>query len=233
MKLRKSGVLILLVSGLVWWGAYKSRADLIQLHCYTKPQDCVLENVFWLDRKLFVSEDESAHLLSFKTQNIAAAIGFGVPILLQTGLAIAGKVTPIVALGLVGVDLLLIAEGVALNGAVNEVAKVATQRPRPHVYKHPTVAGDNPHHYTSFYSGHTSFAAVVSMGLIFVLMGRGVSRRWIWLFGLSGAGLTLFTGYLRMIAGRHFFTDVVVGLISGMVFAYLIARLHFYKSRDQ
>jgi len=223
-QFQKSSIPVILVASLVWVGSFQLRSEVIDLNCLNQPETCQLEDVFFLDRWLFKGESEEAHLLSFKTQNLAGALAIGVPVAMNTAFIFGGRVVPLVGLAQMAVDLVIIVEAMVLNGALNEMMKITTQRVRPHVYKHPTLAGDNPAHYTSFYSGHTSFTCVVSLSLFLVLMGRGVGTGWLTFFGLTGAGLTLSTGFLRVIAGRHFFTDVLFGMIFGIFFAIGIAK---------
>jgi hypothetical protein len=62
-------------------------------------------------------------------------------------------------------DMVVIAEVVTINGALNSVVKLAVRRPRPNVYDVPggDPAVTNSGNYLSFYSGHTSSAFSIGM----------------------------------------------------------------------
>jgi len=219
---RPSSVLIIIVALAIWIVAFQMRSRVIELHCFSAPDTCRYENINSFDRRFFIAESESAHEWSFVTQNAAGVVAFTVPVLLH-GLAAGVAGVPVMAaLAAVGTDWVVIAQAVTLNGAVNEISKLITQRPRPHVYKHPKVAGDNPHHYTSFYSGHTSFVMASMLALFLVLLGRGAGRIQ-WLVPVAGIGmfLLILTGTFRVYAGRHFLTDVIAAVLAGSFFALL------------
>lgn len=119
-------------------------------------------------------------------------------------------------------DGLVIAEAVALNGALTQIVKFAVGRERPFVHVLPadqkpltTRPADNN---VSFYSSHTSFAfsLAVSTGTV-ASMRR---HRWapvIWGVGLAAAAAV---GYLRIAADQHYFTDVLVGAAAGSAIGF-------------
>src|SRR6185437_1761966 len=91
--------------------------------------------------------------------------------------------------------------------------------------------GQNVSHYTSFYSGHTSFAsAMLALGLL-ILMVRAASRNAVAVFACLSSGLVFSTALLRILAGRHFITDVLAGLIFGVLTALAVFALHLRKSQ--
>ncbi|NDD93043.1 phosphatase PAP2 family protein, partial [bacterium] len=79
-------------------------------------------------------------------------------------------------------------------------------------------------HYTSFYSGHTSFAALASTCAVISALNARPALRWSVLS--LGVLLTSFTGAFRVIAGRHFITDVVFGALAGAAIALAVNGLH-------
>ena len=105
------------------------------------------------------------------------------PLVLHSFRAAAGTLNLASAALAASTDILIIVDAVFTNGAVNELTRLAVQRPRPFVYANPQGEGGNPAHYTSFYSGHTSFAAVSLMSLLLILAGRGVRRSWLYAIG--------------------------------------------------
>ncbi len=119
--------------------------------------------------------------------------------------------------GDIALNSLLIAEATSVAMALNGVAKVTFARERPYV--HALSAGEkgaapNPaDHNVSFFSGHTAFtfALATSAGTIAQLRGYRLAPV-IWAIGLP---LAAATGYLRIAADRHYFSDVVGGMIVG------------------
>jgi hypothetical protein len=85
-------------------------------------------------------------------------------------------------------------------------------------------AGKDSH--ASFYSGHasTAFAAAVSGSYLFA---SGPADREIkalvWLFEMTMASTT---ASLRVRAGRHFYSDVLTGVIIGSAIGFVVPALH-------
>jgi membrane-associated phospholipid phosphatase len=121
-------------------------------------------------------------------------------------------------------DGLVIAEAVALNGALTQIVKFAAGRERPFVNalaadQKPLTAhpADNN---VSFYSSHTSFAFSLAVSTSTVASLR--HSRWapvIWAVGLAGATAV---GYLRIAADQHYFTDVLVGAAAGSAIGFAV-----------
>ena len=127
------------------------------------------------------------------------------------------------------VDALIVAEAVTLAGAMNQAFKFSVARERPFVHARTPAeraARADPDDNLSFYSGHTSFAfaLAVSSGTV-ASMRRYRLAPWVWAVGLSAAAAT---GWLRIAADKHYFTDVVAGAAMGSAFGlgvpYLLHR---------
>lgn len=113
-------------------------------------------------------------------------------------------------------DGLILAESMMLSLLATDVVKFSSARLRPYAYAS-EVAGEHSawsvDDFTSFYSGHTSFAfnLVVSLGTLAEL--RGYEGRWlVWAVGLP---LAAAVAPLRMAADKHYLTDVLVGAVAG------------------
>lgn len=112
---------------------------------------------------------------------------------------------------------LLIAEATSVAMALNAIAKVAFARERPYAHalsadaksSTPDPADNN----VSFFSGHTAFtfALATSAGTIASMRGYRAAPV-VWAIGLP---LAAATGYLRVAADRHYFTDVLGGMLVG------------------
>jgi membrane-associated phospholipid phosphatase len=127
--------------------------------------------------------------------------------------------------------LLVYDEVLAVSIFLNSVTKYIVGRPRPYVYSddpelkaYADSEGKDSH--LSFYSGHASitFAASVAGTYLFAQASNDkATRAGVWGFELA---LATATARLRTRAGKHFYSDVIVGAIVGAGVGYLIPRLH-------
>lgn len=128
-----------------------------------------------------------------------------------------------------GKDVLIVLEATAITGALTQAAKFGLRRERPWAHHGEPPPGEelgSAESNLSFFSGHASatFALAASTGAVVSIRGyRGAP--WIWGAGLSVAAVT---GYLRIAADRHYFTDVLtgaaVGVAVGVAVPYLLHR---------
>ncbi len=127
--------------------------------------------------------------------------------------------------------LLVYAESIAVSVFINSVTKYAVGRPRPYVYSDdPRLAAYAEHQgkdsHLSFFSGHasTTFAASVAGSYLFAQASTDkAARAGVWGFEVA---LAAATARLRTRAGKHFYSDVIVGAIVGAGVGYLVPRLH-------
>jgi membrane-associated phospholipid phosphatase len=126
---------------------------------------------------------------------------------------------------------LVYGETLAVNLAANSAAKYLVQRPRPYARSHTAAArgyaasqGDDA--YLSFYSGHasTGFAAAVAGSLLFAgHEARSDRRAAMWSVEL---GLAAATSGLRVRAGKHYPSDVVIGAAIGAAIGLAVPLAH-------
>jgi membrane-associated phospholipid phosphatase len=125
-------------------------------------------------------------------------------------------------------DVVVMAEALLLNGAVNEIAKVGAGRPRPLVYNRAT--GDpqltDPENYVSFYSAHTSSAFALSFAYAQTFALRHPRSPWRYVVYGAAIGVGTAIGLSRIAAGKHFPTDVMTGAATGTGFGLLVPWLH-------
>jgi membrane-associated phospholipid phosphatase len=130
-------------------------------------------------------------------------------------------------------DVAVMSEALVVSGALNGVLKLSVRRPRPLLYDAPpgSPARADPDNYISFYSAHTStsFAVTLAYATTFALRHPDSPARF-WFYGgavvLSGT-----VGLLRVLAGKHFPTDVLAGAAVGTAVGMVIPRLHL-RSRE-
>jgi membrane-associated phospholipid phosphatase len=127
-----------------------------------------------------------------------------------------------------GKDAVVMVEAVVLNGALNQVVKLAAQRPRPLLYDAAPGSPelDQADNYLSFYSSHTStaFAAGMSYASTFAARHPDSGYRYLVYGGAVVAGGTV--GTLRMLAGKHFPTDVLTGALAGTAIGLAVPWMH-------
>lgn len=218
-------VLRVVVPALFWLGAIYSRSLVIHPQCAAAPQSCTQESVLKIDQLSLGMENPSADRYSFDSQHLAGVVALTVPAGWTAVQLTLGTLSPSAAVLIAGADLVLVLEILSWNGLLTELSHLIVQRPRPFVYSNPSVRGLDPAHYTSFYSGHTSFAAAATVATLLILWTRGAPLLLLIVAGAVAEALTFGTAYFRILAGRHFFTDVVTGAILGTGVATLFVIL--------
>ena len=130
-----------------------------------------------------------------------------------------------------GDRLVLYGEALAINLALFQGVKHLVRRPRPYLYaQSPGVqryaAAQGADGYQSFYSAHaaTAFCAATAGAYLAgaSAMSRGV-RAAAWGGGFAAATAA---AQLRVRAGKHFYSDVVIGGVVGIAIGYVVPALH-------
>lgn len=220
----KKKIIWTILPAVLWYGSTELRPQVIQPWCLKTPSSCTAEAVPAVDRISLGMENSDADGYSYITQNLSGLVAGTAPFLWATGQAALLRVTPTAAVVTALSDLLTLVQIALWNGTATEISHLISQRPRPFVFSDPQGRGHIPHHYTSFYSGHTSFAAASTLGASLLLLYRGASTPLLVIYFLLSEVLILSTAYFRIMAGRHFLTDVLAGAIAGSLFAFLIIR---------
>jgi hypothetical protein len=122
-------------------------------------------------------------------------------------------------------DLVVLAEALAITGAATGWIKVLARRPRPFLFTDSAAHYWEPDAGLSFPSGHASVAFAGAAAYASMLHRRGVSE------GRGTEVALLFsaaavTGGLRVIAHKHFPTDVVAGALLGAAIGWVVPRVH-------
>jgi len=124
-------------------------------------------------------------------------------------------------------DAVVILQAISLGTLVVELTKLAVRRTRPYVYGLPTAnLPSEADASLSFFSGHTTiaFASAVAGAEVFRRRHRGDSAvPIVWATGVALASTVAVT---RVLAGKHFPSDVLAGAIVGTALGLLLPALH-------
>jgi membrane-associated phospholipid phosphatase len=115
-----------------------------------------------------------------------------------------------------------------LNFAVTNFTKSAVLRNRPYVYN-PNAPMHLKHDRDarlSFFSGHTSTSASFCFFTASMVQAYSSNRTVKTLTWIGAAVVPAVTGYLRMRAGKHFFSDVLVGYAAGAAIGLGVPLAH-------
>jgi hypothetical protein len=107
-------------------------------------------------------------------------------------------------------------ETLGANLLLNALSKVLFARPRPYTYRFPAGTEPDDDWYVSFYSGHssTAFASAIAGSYLFAESAPDrTSRLFMWGTELALASAT---ATLRTRAGKHYYSDVIVGGLVGI-----------------
>lgn len=127
-------------------------------------------------------------------------------------------------------DMVVYAETMAISGALVNLVKYAVQRPRPLSYiKEGESLRQSPGGYLSFYSGHTSMtiAALSAASVTLNLRHRSGWAPWA-VTALVGSSVAA----ERVLAGKHFYSDVIVGALAGLTVGTIVPMLHARDSSN-
>lgn len=123
---------------------------------------------------------------------------------------------------------LLYAEALVLNAGFTSLVKELTKRKRPFMYN-PDAPMDKKlkkDARRAFFSGHTSLTATSSFFMAKVFADLNPNSNLKPLVWTSAALLPAITGILRYTAGKHFWTDILVGYAVGAAIGILVPRIH-------
>lgn len=126
---------------------------------------------------------------------------------------------------------LMFAEALALQNALNQIVRSSQLWPRPFVYAKSGKGAEKAKDargeaYGSFYSGHASAAwtvAVFTGSWFSEVYPESKYKPLVW---ASSFALATGVGVLRIVAGKHYPSDVVVGSIMGAGIGFGILKLH-------
>jgi len=120
-----------------------------------------------------------------------------------------------------------------INSFGTDIVKSSVQRTRPYVYNHeyPIEKKYAENARKSFFSGHTSMTAANSFFAAKVFSDYYSDSKWKPVIWTTAALIPAWTGFERVLAGKHFPSDVIAGYIFGAACGYFIPHLH--KKHEQ
>jgi len=125
-------------------------------------------------------------------------------------------------------DALVLAETYAVTSAIAGIVKVSVERPRPSLYNAslgPEVRGNSDATH-SFFSGHTAAAFSMATSYSYLFTLRHPDSNWVIPIWVGTHALAAATAFLRVEAGHHFWSDVLVGAAVGSAVGLAVPYLH-------
>lgn len=130
--------------------------------------------------------------------------------------------------GAFAVDGILLEETLVLSGALSSYAKSERVHATPLSYDPAVPESERkiPQNASSFFSNHTASAFATAVFSAYTFQARHPDSRltpWVWAGSL---GLASTVGSMRVLAGKHFPSDVLAGAAAGAVCGYLVPKVH-------
>ena len=122
-------------------------------------------------------------------------------------------------------DIAVLAQSLEIDAAATEWLKVAFHRARPVLYTSAAVQNQTVDAGRSFPSGHSSFAFAAAASALSILDRRHVLGTHKGEAALLVAGAAL-TASLRVVAHKHFPTDVLAGAALGSAIGWVYPQMH-------
>jgi membrane-associated phospholipid phosphatase len=125
-------------------------------------------------------------------------------------------------------DTVVVYQSALIAVALQGLSSTGTGRGRPYVYgdEAPRDLRHSPAGAMSYFSGHTTFAFATSTSLFWTVHRRHPGSAFAWTTFALGTAVASFTGVGRVLAGKHFPTDVLAGAAVGAGVGTLIPALH-------
>lgn len=179
-----------------------------------------------LDRTVLGNHNEAAAIVS----DVGLAAAIGVPFALSLGDALIQRSRDRTGqrsrhLRGWGKDVVILLETFAVTYASTNLIKFAVRRPRPYSFEDTPEATENDAR-LSFYSGHASMSFAMATAYASVFQARHPRSRMVapvWVIGMAVAATT---AVMRVEAGKHFWTDIMVGAAAGTAIGLIVPALH-------
>ncbi len=128
----------------------------------------------------------------------------------------------------------IFSEAIAISSSIDLLVRSLKVHPRPLVYGKNVPAKErlSGEASGSFYSGHSSAAFLAAVYLSYTYPMRHPDfqgQAWLWAGTLTTASAV---AGLRVAAGKHFPSDVIVGALAGGFFGWLLPYMHTQKDKS-
>jgi len=122
-------------------------------------------------------------------------------------------------------------ESMAMTGLLGSSATYFVNQYRPYAYSSSTSMDQRmiQNAKNSFYAGHVEIVATSTFFMAEVYAGYYPQSKVKWLFFGLATAATAGMGYLRMDAGMHFPSDVILGAATGMLSGILVPYFHNHR----
>lgn len=123
---------------------------------------------------------------------------------------------------------ILVSETALVTHGLTLTTKRLTMRNRPYVFNPNAPMGEKlkVESMLSFYSGHTAMTASMSFFTAKVWSDYYPYSKWKPVVWTAAAAVPAVAGYLRIKAGKHYFTDVATGYAVGALVGYFVPHFH-------
>ncbi len=129
-------------------------------------------------------------------------------------------------------DVPLFVAGLATTKGITDMVKALFRRPRPYTMETDRLHPPDHDHVRSFFSGHSS-SSFFSASFFNRCFRRHMRQNWTtdeykwgrWLSPAISFGWASYVGYSRIHADKHYFTDVAVGALAGILIAEIYYNL--------
>lgn len=195
--------------------ALRNQAGGPPAYCLTTPAGCDKSQLLFIDRPFAGRYDTN-----WSTFSDYAVVGVGVaPLVLMEA---DGRFVD----GLN--DSVVVYESGLLASALSSLSTLSTERARPYVYgdKAPASVRTSADGALSYFSGHTAFSFAIATSTFWTLERRHPHAAYPWIALGVGLGLATTIGIARVMAGKHFPTDVLAGAAVGASLGTLVPFLH-------
>lgn len=122
-------------------------------------------------------------------------------------------------------DTVMFAETMAISHTIAHITKGLVLRTRPYMYYDITETPEDDWN-RSFYSGHTTMAFAAATFTSYTFCNYFPESGWKIPVVAGSYALAAATGVIRVQAGCHFATDVIVGALTGTAIGFLVPWCH-------
>jgi membrane-associated phospholipid phosphatase len=125
-------------------------------------------------------------------------------------------------------DSLILLETLSVNFIACGLVKFGVRRPRPYAYRLdvPESERNATEASLSFYSGHTAIAFSMATAYSYLYTKRHPDSPWVIPVWIVSHAMASTNAVMRVEAGKHFWTDVMVGAAVGSAIGFLVPYLH-------